>query len=214
MVSIVIDDGFSAAFTSVVPLLDQYHFPGVFAVPVDHAVIARTMQRSTTSWEEWLAITSRGHEIAAHSISHVDLTTLTAAELEEELRLPQILLQASTLVYPGGGFNDAVMRVTKKYYQAARSTTHGFETLPPRNAYELRTFDFTRSNFSVRKANLLALWAVLSNTWLIETYHMIDDHEQDMMHHVSLHDFRSHLAFLARLPIAVKTIRSVIGEIL
>jgi len=76
----------------------------------------------------------------------------------------------------------------------------------------LKTYNFTRRNFSVAKANLLASWAYLSNTWLIETYHLIDDNETTYDHTVTLRDFTKHLSFITKLPINIATIDQVISS--
>lgn len=212
VITFVIDDGFSAIYDNVVPLLDSHRFPAVFAIPLDAAAITRTTHRPTTPWAQWLKLAGRGHEIAAHSVSHIDLTTLPPEQVDEELRVPQEKLGATTIVYPGGGHNEVVLAAAKKYYTAGRTIRRALETLPPVQPHELHTYDATRLNFSLAHVNALAVWACLTNRWLIETYHMIDDHEQDMMHTVPLRAFRSHLNFVARLPVAVKTIREVINS--
>src|SRR5687767_7922458 len=121
MVTFVFDDGYQAVYEEVVPLLDQHHLPAVFAVPLQTEAVARSEGEATLPIDVWRALQSRGHEIAAHSVTHRNLTTLSPAELATELAEPAKVLNATTLVYPGGAHNETVREAAKQYYRAART---------------------------------------------------------------------------------------------
>ncbi|MEX2054858.1 MAG: polysaccharide deacetylase family protein, partial [Candidatus Andersenbacteria bacterium] len=135
MVTFVFDDGYQAVFEEVVPLLDQYHLPAVFAVPLQSEVVARSEGEPTLPVQKWLTLTGAGHEIAAHSVSHRNLTTLSPTELATELAEPARELQATTLVYPGGAHNETVVQAAKQFYKAARTVERGFERKRPTNPW-------------------------------------------------------------------------------
>ena len=215
VVTLVFDDGYQKVYDTVLPILKKHNMPGVFAIPLDgtkleqskHRFVKR--QQVVRPWKDWIHITSDGHEVAAHSVTHTNLTKIEGGQLEQELAIPKESLEATTFVYPGGGHNDKVVEVTSKHYKAARTVIRGFETVPPKEPYRLRTFNYSRNNFSVWKANLFALWAWITNKWLIETYHMIDEDDSQMVHTVKPSEFKKHLSFLSWLPIKVKTIKQV-----
>ena len=209
-VTFVFDDGYEHIFRDIVPLLDGHQFPAVFAVPLHGNIVEQTENYPTTSWQDWKQLVQKRHEIAAHSITHRNLTSLTDAELVAELLEPAAALQATTLIYPGGAWDARVRELAAHHYQAARTVEHGFETLPPGNRYQLKTYNFTKKNFSVWKANLLVLWAWITGRWLIETYHIVTDEPTTALHAVSKKDFARHLAFVKRLPISVRTIRDTV----
>jgi len=212
IVTLVFDDGYESIFNTVVPVLDKYSLPGVFAVSLDGEKISATEKRPVTSWTEWLSIKNRGHEIASHAVTHANLTKLSTSELTEELKESRDKLSADTIVYPGGAYNDQVLAEAKKHYQAGRTVKRGFENVVPADPMQLKTFNFSRRNFSLLKVNLLAIWAWLTNSWLIETYHLVDDNDSNVMHNVPLKDFASHVRLLSRLPIHVRTIKDVINK--
>jgi peptidoglycan/xylan/chitin deacetylase (PgdA/CDA1 family) len=212
VITFVFDDGYERVYQNAVPLLDKYGLKGVFALPLDGKKLERNEHRSVRPWQEWLGIRERGHEIASHSVNHINLTQLEPSALEHELKHSKETLNATTLVYPGGGFNPGVAQASTKYYRAARTVVRGFETLPPKNPYQLKSFNWRRGNFTVWKANLLAVWAHITNTWLIETFHMVDDNDTQMVHTVRTRDLDKHLAFVARLPVKVQTIHEVISN--
>lgn len=212
IITFTFDDGYQKVFETVPALLEKYNLRGVFAVAINHERIEQTENRPVAPWQEWVKLKSRGHEIAAHSVNHLNLTELSAEKLDQELKEPYEKLGAATLVYPGGAFNDAVAQTTKKYYSAARTVKRGFEKFPPENPMQLKSYNWTRKNFSVTKSNLLALWACLTNSWLIETFHLIDDNDKELIHSVKISQLDKHLKFVSRLPIHVKTISQIIGS--
>jgi peptidoglycan/xylan/chitin deacetylase (PgdA/CDA1 family) len=210
-ISIVFDDGYEAVYRNAIPILRHHHLPAVIALPLNGEKLAKTEQRVVRPWSEWLSLVPEGFEIASHSVNHHNLTRLSLPDLSFELTESAQKLNAVTLVYPGGAVNDTVASRAAQIYQAGRTVHYGFETVPPREPMRLRSYNFSRRNFSVIKANLLVLWAWLSNSWLIETYHLIDEHDQTTMHNVRTSDFARHMSFLARLPVQVKTIKDIIN---
>lgn len=208
-ISLVFDDGYTHILKDVVPLLNKYGMKGVFAIPLEGKILAEQTGFPTAPPEQWQAIKAQGHELAAHGVSHTALPKLSAAELERKLSHCQQALGATTLVYPGGAHNDAVVAAAKKHFRAARTVIHGMETIPPQDPMRLKTYNFTKRNFSLWKANVLATYAYLTNSWLIETYHMIADKENSQ-YAISPTDFAKHIRFLSRLPVNIRTIRDVI----
>ncbi len=211
-VTLVFDDGYQHILDEVVPALDNFGLPGVFAIATQPENIMATEGLPTAPISAWLPLQKHGHEIASHTVSHRDLTKLSLAELDQELSLSQQPLHASTLVYPGGAFNDTVIAATRTYYSAGRTTVFGFESLHSTNPWQLKTYNFTRTNWSLFKANILALYAYLTNTWFIETYHIITDQPNSKTHSVPLSEFKKHLRFLSQLPIKPTTISRQIAN--
>lgn len=212
VITFVFDDGYERVYQNAVPLLNKYNLKGVFALPINGKKLERNEHRTIRPWQNWLDVKQRGHEIASHSVSHTNITRLDSVSLEQELQESKNSLQATTFVYPGGALNDDVVRAVSKHYTAARTVIRGFETLPPKNLWQLRSFNWRRTNFSPWKANLLALWAYLTNSWLIETFHMVDDNDTQMAHTVRTRNLDKHLAFVAKLPVTVKTIHETIRD--
>ena len=211
IVTLVFDDGYQHILQNVIPLLDHYKIPAVFAIPLEKNILQQESDHQLadlTTWQQ--ALHNSPHELAAHSVTHRDLTTVTATELEHELQTPAQALPATTLIYPGGAQNDTVIAATKKYYSAARTVQKGFNHIPAKNPLQLKTYDFTRHNFSVTKANLLALYAFLTNSWLIETYHIVSDQDTTNTHVVSQKGLEKHLQILQNLPVSTKTINQVL----
>jgi len=210
VITFVFDDGYEKVYQNAVPLLRQHHMPAVFAIPIDGDKLTKAEQRAIRPWPDWLPLAKEGFEIASHSVSHPNLTTLQPTELDRELAESSRKLSATTIVYPGGAVNDEVADIASQYYTAGRTVHYGIETLPPREPMRLRSYNFSRNNWSLLKANLLVIWAFITNSWLIETFHMIDEDDDQMLHTVKTSQFSRHLNFVNKLPVAVKTISEVV----
>jgi peptidoglycan/xylan/chitin deacetylase (PgdA/CDA1 family) len=208
-ITLVFDDGYEHILRTIVPLLNKLNIPAVFAIPLDPKTDTMDGQKLAPI-SAWQAVANQGHEIAAHSISHKDLTLLTPSQLQVELTQPAKVLGATTLVYPGGAHDNAVVTAASQVYKAARTVKKGFETLPPPQPMRLKTYNFTRRNFSLYKANVLALWACLTNSWLIETYHIISSDNANSKYAVSQDEFLRHVTFIKKLPITIATIKDII----
>lgn len=218
VVTFVFDDGYERVYENVLPILERHGMPGVFAIPLDGRKVESSEHRHVKipqkikGWSEWKEVRNAGHEIASHSETHPDLTKIPEEQLEEELKRPAAVLDAETFVYPGGAHNEKVVAHVRKHYAAARTVRRGFETLPPQDWYRLRTFNFSRNNFRLWKANLFAIWTWLTNAWMIETYHMIDNDDTKMVHTVKTKDFAKHVKFVSKLPVRIRTIKEVINS--
>ena len=210
-ISLVFDDGYQEVYDTVLPLLARYNIRGVFAVPLRVDMIAEQPIAPLTKWQQ--AAKKHGHEIAAHGITHTNMTTLSSSELTDELQKPAKEIPATTLVYPGGARDESVMNAAKKCYTAARSVIRGYETIPPKNAMALRTINFSKRNFSPLKANIHAMRAFLQDVWLIETYHMVSNSVSPLTHSALIDELEAHLDFISSLPVRIVPIQEVMSTL-
>ncbi len=210
-ITLVFDDGYKDVYDEVIPLLAYYGVQAVFAVPLS-PVSGKIEHEEIETVNNWKIIAKKyGHEIAAHGMSHRSFASLSHHELEEELAKSAQELQATTLVYPGGAYNEHIVREAQKHYTAARTVKFGLEQLPPEKPFELKTINYTKNNFSRMKANSYSLLAWIQNKWLIETFHMVRKDKSSMKHTVSLSDLDAHLDFITSLPIRIATTREIVS---
>lgn len=210
VLTLVFDDGYTDVYEHVLPLLRSHGMRAVFAVPVDTLALERSEGVAVTPLKEWKEVCARdGHELAAHGVTHRALTTFSDSELDMELKESKEATGASTLVYPGGVYDDRVQSAAARYFSAARGVRWGVESIPPCDLYALRTLNATRQNFRWWKYGPRELSAALTGEWVIETFHRVTDTPQSP-HDVSLHYFARHLSWLAKLSLRVATIREMV----
>lgn len=137
-VLITFDDAYEDVATYALPVLEHYRIPAVIYVPT-------AMVGKSNAWDEGNAFpkrrlmseeqirhwAARGVEFGGHGRRHVDLTTLSPAELEREVAgcqedLTRLLgTRAPSFAYPFGAQNQAVREVTARHFDNAVGISEG-----------------------------------------------------------------------------------------
>jgi peptidoglycan/xylan/chitin deacetylase (PgdA/CDA1 family) len=124
MLSITMDDSYPSQNTLTLPLLNKY---GVKAT-----IYNITRQLSVYGdLPNALALANAGNETGSHSVNHPDLTTLSAQDLDDELKNSQSYLlgnvgtPVSSIATPMGSYNATVLAAIKKYYTSHRTVNPG-----------------------------------------------------------------------------------------
>ena len=118
-VLLTFDGWYPADFASAVPILKSYGFPAVFFL-VSWCLSDESGETSMQYRKELLELASMGYTIGCHSHTHQDLTTVSMADLEQEVTgsrkiLEQVLGQrVDAFCYPYGAWDARVASVVKK----------------------------------------------------------------------------------------------------
>jgi peptidoglycan/xylan/chitin deacetylase (PgdA/CDA1 family) len=124
------DDGYQSQSTHARRTLDRLGWPGVLNLVVQNVGMAGGLSR-----DEVRAMMRDGWEIDAHTISHVDLTTVDAVRLRHEIAGSRAWLHEAFGIpvdffcYPAGRYDPGVeAAVHAAGYQGATTTTAGIAT--------------------------------------------------------------------------------------
>lgn len=130
------DDGYLDNHELVKPLLLRLGLPATFYVTT--SLLAGTSPPAwgpplpMMNWEQVRALASDGFTVAAHTLTHPDLTRVSDAALDRELRDAKACLEAelrcpiTDFAYPSGYFNDTVREhVRSAGYTTAVTTIPG-----------------------------------------------------------------------------------------
>src|SRR6476660_1794058 len=136
------DDGYRPQFTFALPELRKHGWPGVLNLKAEGSDLY------TSNVE---AMIDAGWELAAHTIHHLDLTTLDAARLKEETAGSREILRreygvpVANFCYPAGQFDDNVIAAVKAagYIGATTEIPGDAERQKP---YELSRFEILGSS--------------------------------------------------------------------
>ena len=134
------------------------------------------------SWSNIQTAAQYGHEIGSHTVTHPNLTGVTATQLTNELANSQAAINANvpgqkclTLAYPNCAEpSDAV---TATYYIAARTCSGQLVSYSPGNFMSLSSY-VCGSQGSINSAqafNNLANSAAASGLWCVYLIHAIDN---------------------------------------
>jgi peptidoglycan/xylan/chitin deacetylase (PgdA/CDA1 family) len=135
------DDGYRPQFTYALPELRRHGWPGVLNLKAEGSDLY------TSNVE---AMIDAGWELAAHTIHHLDLTTLDAAQLKEEVAGSRAILRreygvgVANFCYPAGQFDETVIEAVEAagYTGATTEIPGDAERQKP---YELSRFEILGS---------------------------------------------------------------------
>jgi len=141
-VVISFDDGYRPQFTFALPELRKHGWPGVLNLKAEGSDLYESNVK---------AMIAAGWELAAHTINHLDLTTLDATQLKEEAAGAREILQreygvpVKNFCYPAGRFNPTVIAAVEAAgYASATTEIPGYAD---RDApYELARFEILGSS--------------------------------------------------------------------
>lgn len=135
------DDGYRPQFTFALPELRKHGWPGVLNLKAEGSDLY------TSNVE---AMIEAGWELAAHTIHHLDLTTLDAEQLQEEVSGSREILHreygvpVANFCYPAGRFDGTVIAAVKAAgYAGATTEIRGYASRE--SPYELARFEILGS---------------------------------------------------------------------
>ena len=122
------DDGYVSMYNTVYPLLKERGWSGTFFC------ITKTMQSPSKVSEQMIAeMAANGMEIGSHTVSHLELDSLSPATLNSQLCDSKEVLSTVTgkdvtaLCYPSGKYNEDTQRAARQAgYLCAVTTKNGF----------------------------------------------------------------------------------------
>jgi peptidoglycan/xylan/chitin deacetylase (PgdA/CDA1 family) len=173
MVTITLDDGWATQFTGARPALKQRGIRSTYYLESEPIREHWTTYMHAADVQ---ALIDEGNEVACHTKTHPDLTTLTAEQVESQLRDSQAFLKTRfglsavpAFAAPFGRYNDAILSTVKQYYTSHRTVEHG-QNFRNTNIYKLRAYDVV-SSVTVDTVRGWINQAKLDRTWLILLFH-------------------------------------------
>jgi peptidoglycan/xylan/chitin deacetylase (PgdA/CDA1 family) len=178
LVSVEFDDGWFNAYINGLPIVESFGFKTTANIITETVpwnpppyMVASVLQDVET----------RGHDVASHSVTHADLSTITPIQVQAELQNSQTFLQTllghavRMFVAPYCRSNDTVRAIARTYYDSLRecdSTVGNTKTNFDAYVLHARIVDNTTTAADV------ARWvqdAIANKAWLIMVYHEVAD---------------------------------------
>jgi peptidoglycan/xylan/chitin deacetylase (PgdA/CDA1 family) len=226
VVSVTFDDGIDNQ-ASAVPLLDSHGMKGTFYVNA-----GRVGEPGYLTWDELVSMAAGGHEVGGHTLDHVDLTTVSTSEAryqvgENRAHLLKRGFADEDFAFPyGAGWHDPTLKsiVQECGYSSARGAwglvgedcttcTAYSETIPPEDAWAIRTADNPKSSTA-----LSTIQGYVTNAethgggWVILVLHGIcDGGDQFSISQATFQGLLDWLEPRAATGTTVKTVRQVLA---
>jgi len=212
LVSPTFDDSWKSVREEALPLLQrydatstQYVLTGEIGVDPEYMALA-----------DLRYLADAGHQIASHSVQHLDLTTLRSTAMNRELRNSKTFLEKNGFrpvldwASPYGESNTKSTAAVRKYYRSQRSTQVGFNSKDDFDIYALKVQNITIST-TLAELQSWVEQAAREKTWLILVYHEINNKKSE--YSTTPAQLESHLQAIknARLPIV--TVDQALAEI-
>ncbi len=183
LVTVTFDDGFESIYKSALPLLQKY---GIHST--QYIVAGNTHDQNYVSWDQVGQIQQAGHEIACHTMTHADLTTLNDSDLEYQVHQCKVELGnrfgiIDDFASPYGAQNAKTIGVISKYFDSQRNTngdpTNGVSDADVNIADNFNRFDIigvtVHNDTTIDELQKLIMYAKATNGWLVLTYHQADE---------------------------------------
>jgi peptidoglycan/xylan/chitin deacetylase (PgdA/CDA1 family) len=131
------DDGYLSVYRNVVPVLRRMHWPGVLNLALGNTQSAEGVSRAQVK-----RMMGAGWELASHTISHLNLTTIGPSQLRQETAGARKLInrwfhvKVADFCYPAGLYNRKVIAAVRRAgYSSATTVAPGLAS--PRHPYEI-----------------------------------------------------------------------------
>lgn len=173
LLTLTLDDASKTEFVNGWPLMKKYGIRGTFYI-----VTGSLDGNWFMTPEQVKTLKNAGNHIGAHTVNHLDLTTLSPDQVDFELSQSQVYLQnllgvsIRDFATPYGAYNPEVVAQISKYFRSHRTSEYGFNTKSNFNSMNLLV-QYVKSNTT---ANQIVKWinqAKRDKSWLILVYHEI-----------------------------------------
>jgi peptidoglycan/xylan/chitin deacetylase (PgdA/CDA1 family) len=210
LVSVTFDDGYTSQHAAALPVMKKYS-----VVSTQYIVSGFLGTKGYETAGQLYDFTKAGHEVAAHTFDHRDLTRLDDKDLARELDLPKTGLSkcfadTSDFAAPFGAFDIRTTTQIKGRYATARSTSAGFNSADFFNPYELKVQNVLGDTTPAQ----LQAWldtAKQTHTWLILVYHQVDQGGGEYARKPA--DFDADMKAISGSGIAVKTVHDAYAAV-
>jgi peptidoglycan/xylan/chitin deacetylase (PgdA/CDA1 family) len=205
-------------------LLDDYGMDGTFYI--NSALVGQPGYMTRAQLE---ALAAGGHEIGGHTVTHQDLTTLGADEMNRQICQDRATLLSwgfavSSLAYPFAEFNGTVKATAAHCgYDTARAVGDlwsprscgdcpATETVPPADRFETRTPDDVGSDWTLADLQAVVLNAEDEGGWLpFNLHHICDGCAAESISATLLGQFLAWLQPRTAVGTTVRTVRQALG---
>jgi peptidoglycan/xylan/chitin deacetylase (PgdA/CDA1 family) len=214
LITITDDDGYTSFNKYGLPLLKQYGFSSTDYIITDDPTRGPSYVNDAMIKELY----NGGQEIGSHSITHPDLTTLSASQLNNELGASQTYLQnllgipVPNFAAPYGSYNQQVLDNAKQYYRSFRTVDSGYNAKNNFDPYHIMVQNL-HANTTLAEFQSWVDQAKATNTWLVLVYHQVDPNATDTYNTFPT-DFNAQLNAIKTSGIPVRTVNQALDELI
>jgi peptidoglycan/xylan/chitin deacetylase (PgdA/CDA1 family) len=217
LVTLTFDDGWRSIYTSGLPALKKY---GLTSTQYLNSTPIVDGYPDYMTYQMVKDFATAGHELAWHTRTHADITTLTAAKLTTELTIPTNFLTGigksatdfKNFASPYGAYNASSVSAVMAKYQSHRSTDVGYNSKDSFTPTNIKVQNITNTTTPAE----VKAWvdqAIASKTWLVIVYHEVTDTAEDPTYAVTPANLDAELNYVKQSGATVKTLDAAMTEV-
>lgn len=217
IVSVTFDDGWRSVAENAAPILCEYRIP-----TTQYVITGNLTSSAYMSAGQLDALNLAGHEIASHSISHMDFGKANAADATREFEISKDTLinmglaeeGSVNFAYPYGSTSAVSDAIGKQHYTSMRDTLTGKfspKLVNTREGYDpYKIIGYTvEHDTDVADIQKALQYAKKHNGWFILSLHQIDDTDTD--YSITREKFRAILKIIMDENVKTMTIRDALA---
>lgn len=183
IISFTFDDGWSSMADNAAPILCDYK-----VASTQYVMTGELGNSAYMSPAQMDAMHTAGHEIASHSITHMDLGKASEGDVVRELEASKTALAKMGLIdpnnvsfaYPYGSHSELSDRIGKEHYASLRTTGSGefdpsyVNTRENFDKYRIKSFTISNDT-SIEEFRKFIDYTKQTNGWYVLALHQVDD---------------------------------------
>lgn len=217
IVSVTFDDGWESVYTQAFPLLQKN------GIHTTQYIITNTLANfDYMSVAQLRSLQKAGNDIAAHTVTHPDLTMLSDSQLIRELSDSKQALTKEfgypiqDFTSPYGAYNAHTLQMVSRYYRSQKNAegdpnANELETINVKSTFNpinIKSYSI-RQNTTVDDIKKLVAAAQTNNGWLVLTYHQVDNSNETFS--ITPDKFGQHMQYLQDANIRSATVSQVLN---
>jgi peptidoglycan/xylan/chitin deacetylase (PgdA/CDA1 family) len=219
LLSVTYDDGWESIYSQALPILQRN---GIHTTQYVLSGTAKNTQYMT--WEQIGALQKAGHEIACHSVSHPDLTTLDDKHLRSQLNdckhdLTVRFGSVTNFASPYGAETGHTVNEISKVFGSQRNTNgelgDGITDDDVNTHANFSRYDINgitvRQDTTIDQLKAVLAYAKAHNAWVVLTYHQADD--EHSKYALDINRMKDQLEFLSKSDIRIVTVNQALASL-
>lgn len=199
------DDNHQSIFENAYPIMQEFGYTGtnyIYTAGIDEP------ERLTLS--QLHELETAGWETGGHTVNHANLTDLSIAESETEIKNCWLFLKENNLDYrtfalPSGHANQETLDIIKTYFHSIRSS-EDFKMKCPLDGYSLGYYDARNTDGSEKVIARILSGIANHECLVIIGFHRIIADKESHSRAVTPQEFREILSFIQDRNLPVMTI--------
>lgn len=210
VVSVSFDDGWGSQYTNAFSLLKKYNYTGTFYIVPSYLNTSGYM-----TIEQACTVAQGGNEIGSHTLTHADLTKISATRQHDELvksknELNNEFGPVQNFAPPYGSYTPTITKEVEKYYSSQRTSDIGFNSIEDFNVFAINV----QPVLVYTRLDTIQAWidqAIHDKTWLVLQLHQIDTSRS--MYSCTPQEFEKVLQYLHNKNTHVLTVAQALMEL-